>query len=92
MVRFTILATAAVLTFGTAALAASSDQAQGGAAATLASKQRTGDGDTGYGDRAPQLFGRTGVTKQRTGDGDTGYGDRAPGPFGNAQSGAATTR
>ncbi|MBN8927497.1 MAG: hypothetical protein BGO51_11450 [Rhodospirillales bacterium 69-11] len=92
MVRFTILATAAVLTFGSAALAANSDQAQGDAAPTLASKQHTGDGDTGYGDRAPELFGKADVTKQRTGDGDTGYGDRAPELFGNARRGATTTR
>lgn len=38
---------------------------------TTTSKQKTGDGDTGAGDR-PTPF-----AKQKTGDGDTGYGDRA---------------
>ncbi|MBN8871878.1 MAG: hypothetical protein J0H67_03485 [Rhodospirillales bacterium] len=65
---------------------------------TTTTKQKTGDGDTGAGDR-PSPFGkqRTGdgdtgagdrpssmqITKQRTGDGDTGAGDRAPSPLGS---------
>lgn len=66
-------------------------------------KQRTGDGDTGHGDRSGALASkqRTGdgdigygdratkVSKQRTADGDTGAGDR-PTPFGSGRSNATT--
>ena len=50
-------------------------------------KQKTGDGDTGFGDRAPSVIQMQGgsrigsssqITKKHTGDGDTGYGDRSP--------------
>ncbi|MDR3536044.1 MAG: hypothetical protein P4L71_06055 [Acetobacteraceae bacterium] len=83
------LALAAVLALGVAApLAAYA------APDSTTTKQKTGEGDTGYGDRAPSPLAKqpTGAsttasaTKQKTGEGDTGYGDRAPN-FGDKSGG-----
>ncbi len=88
------VALATVLALGVAAPLAAYAAPDSTTTATKTKKQKTADGDTGYGDK-PTPFAKqptshssttASATKQKTGEGDTGYGDRAPN-FGDKSGG-----